>query len=334
MRRKLKYFYLLPLLISLLAACEKNVEIEIDEIDPLIVMNGLLKADSSVEIALSRTRHILDNKQITGLSDATVTIRDEHGNTAVLQFGEKQNYTSHDMKITRGEKYTVTASSEGFYNASAFCVIPETVPIKYIDTVSTYSEWGEKRIDFSLAIDDPADQINYYMLSVNAYVKSSYFDIVERWDTVYVDPVKDTVIFGWVFDTTEISLSRVEPVWIESEDLAIDLWEYNSNNAFFSDKIFDGRTYTLEGSFYTWFLWDATDSSTIYFNLKSVDEHYYKYVQTREDHYYAKDNPFAVPVVVHSNIENGLGILGGLSSAVDSMRMAPVRPKWEDNMFD
>jgi len=286
-------------------------------------MNGLLEADSTVEIFLSRTRHILDNKELSSLSDADVQIQDEDGNTVTLSYLNRL-YSSGDMKIEPGKSYWITAAAQGFNDVEATCVIPESVAMRYIDTSSSFNEWGERQLSFEIAFSDPPGEKNYYMLSLQAKVEMMHFDIVQRIDTLYIDTAKDVVITGIVNDTIKYFIPRYENVWIESEDLAIEQWDYRTNNVIFSDKLFDGKEYTFNGSFYDWFLWGATDTSTLYVKLQSVDEHYFKYIDSREDHYYAKNDPFAVPVVVHNNIENGIGILGGMAASVDSLKLAPM----------
>ena len=334
MKQKINYISFILGILLITAACEKNVDIDIDEIEPMIVMNGLLQTDSTVQIYLSRTRHILDNVQLSSLGGATVEISGPDGNPVSLVYGKDQLYRTDQIKIEAGKEYTVTASADGFNSVSAVSTMPKKVNIRKIDTLSVRNEWGEKQISFDILIEDPPDETNYYMLSLKARIPVKYIDIIERIDTLYVDPVKDTVILGYVYDTLEYFIPRIDNIYVESEDLAVEQNDYFSNRIIFSDKLFDGKTYSFNGSFYDWFLWEAGDSATVYISLQSVDEHYYKYIDSRADHYYAKNDPFAVPVVVHNNIENGIGILGGATANVDSLKIAPKRNPWDYYYID
>jgi hypothetical protein len=96
--------YILPLVtvFSFTLSCEKNVDIDIDVIDNMIVMNGILKADSSANIYLSRTRHILDNREISELTDARVEISDLDGNTEILSFNEDKVYNTDKLELEPG----------------------------------------------------------------------------------------------------------------------------------------------------------------------------------------------------------------------------------------
>ncbi len=329
MGKNKKYPVILFVVFFLISACEKNVDIDIEEIDPMIVLNGVLKADSTVEIYLSRTRHILDNRDITNISDASVEISDDAGNNALLKYGSDKLYETVNMQVIPGRSYTVTAAAPGFNDVSATCVIPDPVPFQRFDTAGTVNEWGDKMMEFDLVFNDPPGENNYYRLSFDARIAVKYQDIVEVYDTLYYDPVKDTAVMGYRVDTIEYVIPQVQGVWFESEDLAIEQWDYNSNAVIFTDKLFDGKEYSFHGTFYTYFLYGAGDTSTVFINFESIDEDYYLYLDSREKHYYAKNDPFAVPVVVHSNVENGVGILGGVSVWRDSIHMAPLYNNWE-----
>lgn len=311
------------------AGCEKNIDIDIDEIETMIVLNGVLAEGESVQLYLSRTRHILDNMQITAIKDATVEIVDADGLSDTLVYGEDQLYRAGSMTIAPGKTYTVKASAPGYERITATSRIPEPVSIVRLDTTSSVDEWGEQMFDFTVVFDDPPTETNYYMLSVSSHYEISYIEYDYTLDTLYVDTEKDTVVMGYRRDSVEYIDVRNESTWFESENLAIENEDNYQSRILFSDKLFDGKRYSITGRFYPWFLWDANDSATVYFSLRAIDEHYYRYIDSRADHYYAKNDPFAVPVVVHSNIENGLGILGGMAVATDSVKLAPRRWEWD-----
>lgn len=330
---KIKYILLVSIPATIPIACEKNIDIDIDEIETMIVLNGVLTEGENVHLYLSRTRHILDNMQITALGDATVEISDEAGNRDTLTYGADQLYRTGRMNIEPGKEYTVSATAPGYTAVTAKSRIPEPIPIARLDTISSVDEWGEQMFDFTILFDDPPGERNYYMLSVSSQYEISYIEYNYILDTLYVDAEKDTVVMGYRQDSIEYIDVRNENTWFESENLAIENEDNYQSRIIFSDKLFDGKRYSITGRFYTWFLWDASDSATVYFSLRAIDEHYYRYIDSRADHYYAKNDPFAVPVVVHTNIENGLGILGGMSVATDSIKLAPRRWEWDSPKY-
>ena len=77
-----------------------------------------------------------------------------------------------------------------------------------------------------------------------------------------------------------------------------------------SDQFFDGETYKFKGRFAAYYGGGVTDSIPYNFVIRSVTPEYYYWSKS----YYLKsqtdDNPFAEPVSVYNNLENGLGIFG------------------------
>jgi hypothetical protein len=326
MRHSAKYIIALALLLSGIS-CEKNIDIDIDEITPMIVLNGLIESDSSVSISLSRTRHILDNKEVSTLKNGTVELFDTHGNSANLVWNSQGRYETDNFQIAPGEEYRITAKAEGYYDVEATCVIPEKIEIKRLDTLSVYDEWNEEALSLGIVFEDDPNEDNYYQLSLMAKYYQLQVDYIQRYDTLYVDIIKDTVIMGFVMDTIETSIPYYENVWFQTEDLIIEEWD-NSGGVVFSDRLIQGKEYSMRGTIYTGYRMWSADTSSIYINLHSITKDYYDYLTSYQKHIYAKDDPFATPVVVRGNVENGLGIFGGRATSKDSIQLAPSQ--WED----
>lgn len=308
-------------------SCEKNIDIDIDEISPMLVLNGLIESDSSVSISLTRTRHILDNKEITVLANGTVEIFDTHGNSSDLVWDNRSRYETDNFQVSPGEEYTITASAEGYFDVEANCIIPDKIQIIRLDTVSVYNEWNEQMLSMGIVFQDDPDVENYYQLSLTS--KSYYMDlhIEERLDTLYVDPIKDTVVIGIVYDTIENLIPNYENIYFQTEDLIIEEWD-NNGGVVFSDRLIQGKEYSLKGTIYTGYRYWSADTSSIYVNLHSITKDYFEYVSSLQKHYNAKGDPFSTPVVVHGNVENGLGIFGGRVTSRDSILLPPQ--SWED----
>lgn len=323
------YAAIFTLVTILTGSCEKNVDIDIGETEPMIVMNGVLMADSTIQIYLSRTRHILDNNQINSLTSATVEITNARGESEQLVLGDGQLYRTDKMSIQPGEEYVIRASAPGYNDVEATTVIPVNVPIARFDTSRVYDDYGETMVEFEIVLDDPPGLNNYYMLSIRSHLQYFNTEYSYYLDTLYVDTEKDTVVVGYVRDSVVFKDVRNESIWFESENLAIEQEDFYSSRVIFSDRLFDGKSYTIRGRFNTWFLYGINDSAKIDVSLQTIDSHYFKYIDSRTDHYYARSDPFAVPVVVHNNITNGVGILGAMSSDMVSFKLAPVIPEWE-----
>lgn len=322
MRKSIVYIITFLMLLGGIS-CEKNIDIDIDEISPMIVLNGLVESDSTVSISLSRTRHILDNKEVSTLSTGEVEIFDSHGNSTELIWDNFNRYESDNFHISPGEEYRITATASGYFDVEARCVVPERIEIIRLDTASVYNEWNEEMLSLGIVFTDQADEDNYYQMSLSAKYYQTYFE--EKYDTLYVDLEKDTVIMGYVYDT--IVTPHFESVYFQTEDLIIEEWD-NNGGVVFSDRLIQGKEYSLKGNIYNGYRYRSDDTVSLYVSLHSITKDYFEYVSSLQKHYNASGDPFSTPVVVHGNVENGLGIFGGRVTSKDSILLPPM--EWED----
>jgi hypothetical protein len=103
-------------------------------------------------------------------------------------------------------------------------------------------------------------------------------------------------------------------------------YEYKNHSSvpvFFDDRFFDGSEYTLE---LAWLdsegIHIPPDGYTFQVNLWSVSEEYYKYRLTLQKQKDQMKDPFAQPVQVYNNIENGFGAFGAYSQS--EMRLVNI----------
>ncbi|MFZ5941222.1 MAG: DUF4249 domain-containing protein [Bacteroidota bacterium] len=328
MRSVFKYASRIILIVSITAlfifpeGCEKNVDIEIDEIEHMIVLNASLVPDSAIEVTLSRTRHILDGYELKMLSGGTVQISDDLGNAAQLLPGVDGIYRTAALLPVAGREYTVKASVEGYADVEAKTKIPELIPIASFDTSLVEGEGGYLQYNFRLTIDDPADEENFYSIFFHSLSYNAEMLIEEKVDTLYVS--QDTVIIAKTLDTTLIYHPFYNQVYINSEDIVVEEDIGREIGIIFSDKLFNGKSYTLKGSFSDYSLLYSADTATLYYSLKSITRDYYKYLYSLEKHYSAKDDFFSTPVMVQTNITGGVGIFGSYSVYTDSLKFAPM----------
>jgi uncharacterized protein DUF4249 len=161
-----------------------------------------------------------------------------------------------------------------------------------------------------IEFEDRADEKNYYMLSIDNF-RVEVFEYYDEFNRVHYDTIS------------------YNDSYFESDDIIIEHWMYMENSEFimFTDNLISGKTYELNirledySSFDYGYNIQSSDTSTVYFNLYSVSESYYQYFKSFSMHRNARDNPFAEPVQVYSNIENGLGVFAGFSSDTDSIQV-------------
>ncbi len=322
--KQIQFITLITWSLLIVSACEKVIEIEIEEVTPMIVMNAAFTPDSLVSVHLSRTRHILDDSPIQAITIATVEIYEGGLLKETLSYGAEQDYRSRALRPSHGVEYTVKASAESFNDVEASCLIPSPVAIISVDTATVTGDWDERWVTFYLKFRDDPGEDNYYRLRL--FERSAWieYQLEEVYDTLYTDPEKDTVVMGWTIDTVEVRYPFFAPYYFDSEELIIEEWLWD-DGVIFSDAFIKGEEYSFQGQMFP--VYRGQDTATIYFHFESLSEDYFNYLNTKEKHYHARDY-FSVPVTIHNNIADGLGVLGGYSQDVDSILMAPLA--WDD----
>ena len=90
--------------------------------------------------------------------------------------------------------------------------------------------------------------------------------------------------------------------WAESYTPGIE--RSTDGSLLLNDNSFEGDSYDVELLVYP----EDTAYVDIQVEIKSISRDKYLYLKTLQAYYDAQYNPFAEPVIVHTNVENGQGI--------------------------
>lgn len=314
---KSKYIILL-LSAFLIVSCEKEIEFKGSESDPVITLNGLLMADSIVNINLSESRFFLDPSfDFPDIANAEVTLS-SGSKTMQLEYMGNGNYTA-DYLPQAGEEIELKVDVPGFDAVHSLAVIPEKTTVGEISiekstsehTMIYYEGYGvgfleigvsvHQDINIKIPVTDNGNEQNYYRLVV---LKEEHY--AENTNQTYLSYFTDPV-----FNTNS------------SEDFTGISSQYNRYNIF-TDILFNGSTYYL--NFSSSYLkevnilpqyeeygerYNIPDRVIYHIQVQQLSYDYYMYLKTRSANYDSDGNPFMEPIQIFSNIENGTGILGG-----------------------
>ena len=84
----------------------------------------------------------------------------------------------------------------------------------------------------------------------------------------------------------------------------------------FDDRLFDGRPYELVLRYLAEDLSGSWDERPLLLIVSALTEEYFLYEQTRKLHKSVRENVFAEPVPVFTNVENGQGIFAGYTNVI------------------
>jgi hypothetical protein len=260
----------------------RSVVTNLPEHQPLLVINSFINPDSVLEVFVSKSNAFLAPPSFL-INNATVTIF-ESGNPVELFQIRQGTYRAANHKPRIGASYELRVSADGFMPVSSTATIPS--PIKIDSVVVT-----KNRIDFktnlTLFFQDPPGEDNYYQLLLYSIERS-----VEN----------DTLLAVIGFSSSDAVLRNPEDFEDESDYY---------DDAFFDDALFDGDFYDLDISFHI-----HSEPIQMFVVLLTTSESYYNFRKSVEQQNTTEDNPFAEPVPIYTNIENGLGVFASYSSSI------------------
>lgn len=298
----MKTIIFISLISLVLASCEKIIEANLPESNRRIVINSVFNEDSLFKVNISKSLHVLDNKDIIFLSNATVLLYENSIFIDSLKYSEGGNYFAQTFQPTIGKEYSIEVTSPDLEKASSSSFIPGEVQILSIDTLSVQRN-SEDKVKCKIKFVDPSGS-NYYILIIYRYYQYSMLDY--GGDTLGQD-------------------SSIYAIYIDSDDPVIDTRDELNGEIIFSDEMINDKEYELSVFLPYWDLGNYdmssdSDSVLIYFQLKSISLDLYYYYKSLALNRQTKNNPFAEPVQVYSNIKNGFGIFSGYSQYTFKMQ--------------
>ncbi|HPX76572.1 MAG TPA: DUF4249 domain-containing protein [Bacteroidales bacterium] len=313
-----KYIFLFSILASLIfsIACEKTIDIDIEDSKPKIVLNAEINPDSTIKVHISRSRHILDIANLSTLNDAEVKLYEDETFIGNLIYDASISCYCINYKPIQGKNYKFVVSHQQFETINASAKILEKIKPISIDTSRSFGQYGEEILNASIRFKDPGNEKNYYMLKLRSKYKAEIWDPdLITIDTIYEGP-----------DTTIIDISQggyyyadvIDPMYFSSNDLNLEDGDY-LRSLVISDELFDGKEYALKISIDAFSLPYGYDTSIVYIDFHTISQDYYKYLRSEKKYQNSSGDPFSEPVMVFTNVENGLGILGSAHAHTDSI---------------
>ena len=168
----MKQYLYIPLLfiVVLFASCEESVDLDLNSIEPRLVIDASSRDGYPCEVILTKTRDYYDNSICPTVSGAVIQIRDTLGNSNILTEVSPGRYTipysPEEGGILPGTlgltnmKYILNVKVEGEeYVATA--TIPPTVPVNKL-FIYDMSVADEHYYSPCVVFDDPLYERNYY----------------------------------------------------------------------------------------------------------------------------------------------------------------------------
>jgi len=195
-----KYSYIIAASIILIA-CKKTINVDLNDAPSQIVIEGIVNDISTATVTISKSVTVSSNNVYPAVSNATVTIKDNVGNTyTLLESATKGTYKSSLTGVI-GRTYTLTVTAEG-KTYTAISTMPALVNLDSIrpDLIT----FGNKNLKVIVPVyTDPPGLGNYYQFV--EMVNSRYIKNVNAWNDnvndggtntrrlIYSDPDNDSL---------------------------------------------------------------------------------------------------------------------------------------------
>lgn len=304
---KLKY---ICILILGLIACEKDIELTINEQSDLMVMYAFVYPDSTLNLHFSKSQSILslDNYKQIEKGRFQIFINDNFQGTYILPSDTIWSRWP-DFSFKTGDQIKINAYELNGDTVKVESYIPDVVPILNMDTVSISQNVSgnglTKILRTMITFHEPADERNYYQMYV----------VREGYGTIGGEPY---------YNRRVVEYEKDDPVFTkgaQNESLLPGL----DFQGLFTDEYISGLKYRLginiPNEYLIFDYYEEKMKLTFYLYHHSSD--YYQYFRSTilaagyEGFY--DGLPVFEPVKIHSNIQNGLGLVSGMNFDCDSL---------------
>lgn len=323
MKRVLKYFSAFAILTFFTPSCEEIIEFKGEKTDPKIVLYSMLNPADTISVSLAKSHAVFDvgytPQQIT---NAVVRLYRDGVMIETLTYvppepcencmpSEHSRYVSQGIRPVPGSSYRIEVEVPGFEPVSAETSLPVLVPVMSIDT-ATDSEYGYNTyLVTKVKFTDPGATENYYRISVTRL--EGYYNGDKSVPYRPEIPVRVTM-------SDDSYAATADPIIApEQEEDLFGIYSSNTYNVF-SDELISGQEYdlTLKISFYR--RPDTTYYEFTHFKIElhSITKDMFLYLRSYAAHMQTRDSFFSEPVLVYSNVTDGLGVFGsGVISTAD-----------------
>lgn len=311
-----------------MTACEKPIEFDMDETDPMIVLSSIVEPDSAVATRVTLSRFFLDNTNFKVVNDASLqlTVNGVPAGSTVFKNGYyvtnvvPQPGDSLQLVVTVPSRGSVSAGTKVPYS-------PDVTSLRMISVSSSEQTYWNTELKFSFVINDESSTHVGYL------VKAVVVDSVDV-DTTF-QPVWNSDYSRIVrYDTILPHLEEYRyAVWMESEDPLLsqglniddffDIFKAGERKAesvsqfLFLDDGFSGKSheFLIKGTYYNYD--DDGRSEGVHhrhfeLQVSALNYDLYMYTKTRMQAWGA-DELFSEPVQIYCNVKGGIGIFGAIS---------------------
>jgi len=172
---------------------------------------------------------------------------------------------------------------------------------------------------YNISFDDPANEENYYYLTLSNVVSNYDFSI----DTVDMDKLWNGYIS---YDSQDYWLENLKNSYSELKGLpgneTEESYSFELQGFLFNDINFDGQTKNIEVQINNYLY--SNDFKYFVVELFHISKEYYNYYSTVQTQGKTQQDIFTEPTQIYSNIDGGLGVFAGATLTTSSIKVVSM----------
>lgn len=284
-------------MLLMLAGCEKVIEIDVDRTEPLVVVNGDMRADSAATVRLTYSKFFLDESAFREITDAEVTLSVNGGNGLTPSGREGGNYR-FAYRPSEGDTVRLRVAVPGKGEATAQTVVPVAAQVHGFRVTKISPRDGGQRYQVRFTLDDDASRTDYYAIRLMA--DRTYY---RRWQ------VGDSVVYDTAHYSERLPFSCVDydligqnDAWDNIEGDETQYWQL-----LFDDGAINGQSREVVLTTASYLGEEDYGHSEYRIEVITFSRERYLYEKSLE----ALDDDmgiFSEPVQIHTNITGGIGL--------------------------
>lgn len=299
---KKRFLYIIPLVLLLLAGCEKRIEFDYEDVQPKVVVQSHNTPGKNVSITLTESKPIFgyhsttDDDTFNAIDNAQVVLVVGGNSYPAAQDGGEYSFNYQPLE---GDVMQLKVNAPGHDEVSASTIVPRKANVGTVKV-----EQKEDLTMISIPITDAAEEDNYYGIRIReiSYYTSSY-DSVEH------------------IDTMDVVFKCEDPLFIEHDLSTVFMDDPSNIPAFFGDDFMFDDT-RINGLSYTMVLTvNRNLTNRVFSNGSRVEYELIVSTYSRDEYMYKKSfsalddfeevvSFFSEPRQIHSNINGGCGLFG------------------------
>lgn len=321
-------FPTLAALVMLLAACEKQIDIDVDARQPEVVVRALGETGEPLAVRLTYSRPVFGTFYVPNgegyfkeIADATVSLSvDGSPHSGVNVDGG--NYT-FAYQPQAGDHLVLSVAVPGHKTVTAEAVVPHKPAVSGIGVShNTDQDRGIRNNTIAFTLADPASSTDYYSVRLRCHETSIYTKYDADSNIVWTDTTRNEYYCDFkCTDYTVISSTGIDVIDPEDPDAANT---YVGDEMLFSDANINGNQHQFKLEPYGYYEYEDYDnyygydtierymnSRDYYLEVSAISRDTYMYLQSVDAYDYDEVlSLFSEPVQIHSNVSGGIGIFG------------------------